>query len=135
MADRAPARRVPIGRYGARLAVLGISAEVTETKFRGVVEFSGEGPTVAMLSFTFFPFYRLVISDDSVRVEGRWRLLRSLLPSRSCDLDKLVSARLRGTLVILYLPNDEWWSVSSGMRSTKIMRELESRGVSTTRDP
>jgi hypothetical protein len=108
---------------------------VTEAKFRGVVEFSGEGPAVAMLSFTMFPCYRLVIADDTVRVEGRWRLLRSLLASRSCDLDKLVSARLRGTLVIVYLPNDEWWSVSSGMRCTKIMRELESRGVPTSRDP
>jgi transposase len=86
------------------------------------------------MSFEWFPLFRLVITDDTVLVEGRWRALRSLLPSRRCDLDKLASARLRGTLVILYLPNDEWWSVSSGMRCTKIMRELESRGVRTTRD-
>ena len=107
---------------------------MTEAKFRGVVEFSDESPVLALLSLTWFPLCRLVVTSDAVRIEARWRLLQSLLPSRTCDLDTLVSARLRGTLVLLYLPNDEWWSVSSGSRSTKIMGELESRGVSTTRD-
>ena len=107
---------------------------MAEVGFRGIVEFSGESPVVAALSATWFPLYRLVITDDVVRVEGRWRLLRSFLPSRRSALDALASARLRGTLVLLYFPNDEWWSISAGMKCTKIMRELESRGIPVTRD-
>ena len=102
--------------------------------FRGIVEFSGESPVVAALSVTWFPVYRLVITDDTVRIEGRWRLLRSFLPTRRSSLDALASARLRGTLVLLYFPNDEWWSISAGVKCTKILQELESRGILVTRD-
>ena len=107
---------------------------VPEVRFRGIVEFSGEGPIIAALSATWFPLYRLVISDEMVRVEGRWRLVRSVLPSRQHDLDALASARLRGTLVLLYFPKDEWWSINAGMKCTTILRELESRGVPVRRD-
>jgi hypothetical protein len=56
--------------------------------------------------------------------------------SASRDLCALpdVSARLRGTLVILYLNNDAWWTFSSMTQCRKIMRELEARGVPTTQD-
>ncbi len=79
-------------------------------------------------------FFRTVIADTELRIEGRWLPLRVLLPSRHCHLSDLVSARLRGGLVILYFADDQWWSMWS-FKAERILRELESRGVPTTRDP
>ena len=110
------------------------SFHVAEVSFRGVIEFSGESPVVAALSATGFPLYRLVITDDAVRVESRWRLLRSFLPSRRSGLDALASARLRGNLVLLYFPHDEWWSIWAGTKCTQILPELESRKIPVTCD-
>ena len=108
---------------------------MAEVSFCGVVQFSDNGLVAAVLSATGFPFYRLVISDDSVRVESRWRLLGPLLPTRSSALAKVVSARLRGSFIIVNLPDDAWWTIGhTGIKSTAIMRELEVRGVAVTRD-
>ncbi len=76
----------------------------------------------------------MVITDAMIRVEGRGRTLRAILPSRSCALDKVCSARQRGTLVILYLPDDEWLTFPSLTKCRQIMSELKSRGVPTTQD-
>ena len=104
--------------------------------FPGLADFSDAGSLAAVLSLMRGPPYpyRIAITDETVRIEGRGRVLRALLPSRSCDIDELVSARLRGTLVILYLPNDAWWSVSSMSKSKKIISELRSRGVPVAQD-
>jgi hypothetical protein len=103
--------------------------------FHGVVQFSDGSLVASAISAMQFPCYRLIFTDDSVRVEARWSAWRFILPSRSCELGQVISARLRGTFIIVSLPEDEWWTVSSPMRSTQIMREFESRGVPTTRDP
>src|SRR5690349_10803575 len=100
-------------------------------KVRARVEFSGEHPLIAWMSWSL-PLHRLVITDENVRVEARWRFLNHVLTPRSTGLAHVASARLRGTLVILYLVGDEWWSVSAGMKCEKLMRELEARGVPTT---
>jgi hypothetical protein len=108
---------------------------VAEMRFRGVVQFSESGFMVTALSTTYFPFYHLVITDHAVRIQSRWRCLERLLPSRSCPLSEVVSARQRGTFIIVHLPDDEWWTIGhTGLRATSIMREFESRGVSVTRD-
>jgi hypothetical protein len=107
---------------------------MAEASFPGVAQFSDGGLFVAALSATYFPCYRLVITDDTIRLEGRWRLLRAVLPSRSRRLDEVVSARLRGTFLIISLPRDEWWTLSAGRRSTRIMKQFESRGIQTVRD-
>ena len=107
-----------------------------EVAFRGYAEFSDAGVFVAILWFTLrgppYP-YRMVITDTAVRIEGR-RVPRAILPSRSCEIDELVCARLRGTLVILYLSNDKWWTLSTVTKGKKIVRELKSRGVTITQD-
>jgi hypothetical protein len=108
---------------------------VADATFRGVVQFSDANLITSALSAVEFPLFRVVITDEAIRVEGRWKVLRSVLESRSYDLGVVTSARLRGTFIILYLRDDDWCTVSSGLRCTQIMRELEARGVPTTRDP
>jgi hypothetical protein len=110
---------------------------VSEVSFPGLPEFSDATRFGALLWLGLrgppYPF-RLVITDSAVRIEGRGRVLRALLPARCRALQDVVSARLRGTLVILYFRNDAWWTFSSMMRCRKIIRELEQRGVPTTQD-
>ena len=98
------------------------------------MEFSNETPVFAAVSFLGPALYRIVVTDTELRIEGRWRPLRALMQPRTCSLDEIESARLRGTLVILYLPRDEWWSISTATKAQKIIGELESHGVQVARD-
>lgn len=106
-----------------------------EVVFKGAAEF----PSPVRLLLAWFQtngppgLFRLVLTETDLRIEGRWLPLRAVLPTRRCHLEELVSARLRGGLVIFYLPNDEWWSIWS-FRAETLIRELELRGVSATRD-
>jgi hypothetical protein len=107
---------------------------MADIAFAGCVEFSNETPLFAWVSSSF-AFYRLVISDSDVAVEGRWRPLRKLIQTSRCTFPDLQCARLRGTLIILYLPHDEWWSISRVTKGAAIIRELEARGVRISVDP
>ena len=109
---------------------------MSEVRFYGAAEFPCRIRLLLAWLQTGGPpgFFRLVITDTDLRIEGRWRVVRELLPSRACRLSDLVSARLRGGLVIFYVPNGEWWSMWS-FKAEQIIQELELRSVPVTRDP
>lgn len=125
-------RRCPL----ADSACVGSFRSLAEVTFYGAAEFPSRMRLVlAWLQVGGPPgFFRMVITETDLRIEGRWLPLRALLPARRCRLSDLVSARLRGGLVILYFTDDQWWSMWS-FKAEQILRELGSRGVPTTRDP
>ena len=111
---------------------------MSDVAFPGLAEFSDAQGLGALLWLTLHgpPYlYRLVISDSTVRIEGRWRLLRTALPSRSCAIADLLSAQMRGTLVIIHSSGGVWWSFSTASKGPTILHELEARGVPTSVDP
>jgi hypothetical protein len=108
---------------------------VDELRFRGNVEFSGESPFYAAVAFGALAMWRISIDETHLRIEGRWKPLRTLLRQRELRLDDVRSARLRGTLVILNLQADDWWTISTVSKAEIIMKALEDRGVPVTRDP
>ena len=75
--------------------------------------------------------YQVSISETEVSVEGRGRLLRAILPSRSSMLLDVESVELRGRLVVLRLTNGTWWTMSAMTKktSTNIVSELKARNV------
>ena len=86
------------------------------------------------MAFGSLAMWRISIDDTHLRIEARWKPLRALLRHRELGLDEIRSARLRGTLVILYLEPDDWWSISTVSKAEKIMKALEARGIPVTRD-
>lgn len=103
--------------------------------FHGNVEFSNEGPLYEAVAFGAIGRWHISISDTCIHIEARWKPLQAVLQPRELRLDEIRSARLRGTLVILYLDADEWWSISTASRGEKIMQLLETRGIPVQRDP
>jgi hypothetical protein len=124
----------PIGSNGAAATGPIFIGVVDELLLRGNVEFSGERPLYAWVAFGSLALWRISIGDTYLRIEGRWKPLRVLLQRRELRLDQIQSARLRGTLVILQLDADEWWTISTVSKAEKIMSALEARGVPVSRD-
>ncbi len=113
------------------------SGVVADAVFHGYPEFSdGSGLLLAALAtWRLHPApFRLGITNTTVSIDGRWRFVRPLFPSRRIGLNELGGARLRGTLILLDLPNDEWWSFSTTTQYKKIAHALRARGVSVTED-
>jgi hypothetical protein len=131
---RAPVWRAHSGSYGAANdRALRITA--VDEVFRGNVEFSNESPLYAAVAFGAVGRWRISISDTHISIEARWTLLRPLLQPRELRLDEIRSARLRASLVILYLDADQWWSISTATKGERIMQLLERRGIPVSRDP
>jgi len=107
---------------------------VDELLLRGNVEFSGESALYAWVAFGSLALWRISIGDTSLRIEGRWKPLRVLLHPRELRLDQIRSARLRGTLVIIDLGDDDWWTISTVSKGEKIMSALAARGVPVSDD-
>jgi len=85
---------VPIGRsVRVALPVRSIVA-VSEVTFYGNAEFPS--PMRLVLAWLHGPpgLFRMVITDTDLRIDGRWRPVRVLLPIRRCRLSDLASARL-----------------------------------------
>ena len=131
-----PARwvRVPIGSCGAP-DVRALRITAVDEVFRGNVEFSNESPLYAAFAFGAVGRWRISISDTHICIEARWKPLQALFQRRELELGEIRSARLRGTLVILYLDADEWWSISTASKGERIMESLATRGIQVSRDP
>ncbi len=76
-------------------------------------------------------FFRIVIADDGVHIDGRWRSFRALMPRTSCALGDIVSVTKRERLVILNFADDDYWSIRS-TKADDIIRALEARQVPIT---
>jgi hypothetical protein len=113
---------------------------VQDATFHGAAEFTSRARLPLAWLQTWFhttvapDLFRIVITDTDLRIDGRWRSVRALLPSQSCKLSDLVSATRRERLVVLKFRDDEWWSVASA-KAEQIIRALEAREVRVTIDP
>jgi hypothetical protein len=73
--------------------------------------------------------YRLCLLGDEATVEGRGRVLRTILPSRSRMLSDIESAEESGRSVYLRFTDRAWWTIETAHSGAKIIDELGARGV------
>jgi hypothetical protein len=104
---------------------------VSDPVFPCDVEFSDAGwsEPVLWLQRGTPHLFHLSLTDSSATVEGRGRVLRAILPSRSRRLSDIESAEKNGRVVYLRFADGAWWTLDTLHHAAAIIDALVARSV------